>query len=122
MKKIMLILLFLLLLTTILSCDMGLEVVNITLGDFPRNIVYYINDSDYFTLYGTTFITEIRDGRVFEDDIYSSSARRLTITNNIDFTTPGVYEVTIRWALNDYLVGRIPIQIIERDMERRTEG
>ena len=91
----------------------------VELGSFPDNIVYYVNEADYVDLTGATLIMEIRDGRIFEDQIYDNAIIRYReITDNIDFSTPGVYEVTIRWTLNGDLIGRIPIQVIEREPEQ----
>ena len=98
------------------SCDTGLEIVSIELGSFPDNIVYYVSKADSVDLTGANILVEIRQGEAFEYDIYSTRAERLlVITDNVDFSTPGVYEVTIRWTHNDDLVGRIPIQVIERE-------
>ena len=105
----------------VVGCDTGLEIVNIELGRFPTNIVYYVSEADYVDLTGATFLVEVRDGDVIEHDIYSNRGERLlVITDNVDFSTPGVYEVTVRWTFNDDLVGRIPIQIIEREAGHET--
>jgi len=120
MRKMLPILLLTIILPFLTSCD-GHRIMNIELGRFPINIVYYLNEADYVDLTGATVIMELRDGRVFDYQIDDANAeRRIVITDNIDFSTPGVYEVTIRWTFNDDLVGRIPIQIIEREAGHET--
>jgi len=118
MRRLLPMFLLITLLPILASCDSGLGVVSVRLGEFPESIVYYVNEFDEVDLTGATIITLIRDGRVFENDIDSDSW--LDITDNVDFSTPGLYEVVIRRSVggdiyNDNIVGRIPIQVVERE-------
>ena len=130
MRKILLTLLLLAILLPFLMALLPLianhdshRIMSIELGNFPDNVVYYVSEADYVDLTGATFLVEVRAGDVTEYDIYSRRGERLLIiTDNVDFSTPGLYEVTIRWTLNDDLVGRIPIQVIEREVARGTVG
>jgi len=99
------------------SCEAGLNIVEVKLGEFPNNIVYFVDESDSIDLTGGTIITRTGDGRAIESPIYNDSW--LEITDNVDFSAPGVYEVVIRRQPggdkdNDYLVARIPIQVLQR--------
>ena len=116
MRRVSSMILLLIVFPILASCDIGLEIVSIELGSFPDNIVYYVSEADFVDFTGANILVEVREGSVNEHDIYSTRAERLlVITDNVDFSTPGVYEVTIRWTHNDDLVGRIPIQVIERE-------
>ena len=100
--------------------------VNIELGNLPDNTVYYVGESDSVDLTGATVIVTLtptidalRHGRVLERPL-ETWVHRLEITDNIVFGVPGVYEVHIVWrrysdSSRNPLVGRIPIQIIERE-------
>jgi len=90
------------------SCDESLRIMKVELGNFPENIVYYTGDNNSLDLTGCTLITTIKSGEEHNEPI--NTAHYVEITDNIDFSTPGIYEVKITWM--DSLVGRIPIQVI----------
>ena len=121
MKRIILVLLAVMLFFALtLSFCMSPRIESVVLGRFPDNIVYYAGESGSVDLTGATIIRTIRDGRRFEEHIYND--RHLEITHNVDFSVPGVYEVVIRrWQGGEHgvLVGRIPIQVIEREYTSR---
>ena len=99
------------------ACERGLEIVNVELGSFPYNIVYYVGETDSVDLAGATIIITTRGTGASERCV--SEDNWLVITDNVDFLTPGVYEVVIMrsWGGPEQLVGRIPIQVIERGVE-----
>lgn len=115
MKRMISIISIFIVLLVITSCDIGAGIEKVELCKFPNNIVYYVNESNSVDLTGATIMTKTMDGRYYEKPIYDDEA--LVITDNIDFSTLGVYEVVIRrWQgrKDNELVGRIPIQVIER--------
>ena len=98
--------------------DIGLGIVKYELGKFPDNIVYYVGESDTIDLTGVTLVTTTLEGSVSERPM--SYYKNFGITDNVDFSVPGVYEVVIKWwpggnEDNDVLNARIPIQVIERE-------
>ena len=119
MKRIAAIMLASILLLVLTSCDIGLGIVKVELNSFPDNIVYYVGESDSIDLTGATIITTVLQGSSSERPI--SQDEFLEITDNVNFSVSGVYEVIIRRNPggdkdNNYLVARVPVQVIEREV------
>ena len=117
-KRIASVVLVSIMLLAFTSCEYGMNIVKVELGSLPDNIVYYVGESTGVDLSGATIITTIGDGRSFNEPIDKDNF--LEIIDNVNFSVPGVYEVEIRRQVggdrnNDNLVGRIPIQVVERD-------
>ena len=107
-KKIWLIVLMLIL-VVVTSCDFSLEIKKVELGKFPDNIVYYANEDSDLDFTGATIFEHTRGAGIVEIPFRQSV---IETEYDIDFSRPGVYEVNITWK--GEVIGRFPIQIIER--------
>jgi len=106
--------------------------VRVEVGSFPRNIVYYVGESDTLDLDGGTVRVYTRGentvpGKVIDASFYNADewvwrnfseysmsleTGLFNLVSDIDFLVQGVYEVHIIWL--DDVVGRFPVQVIER--------
>jgi len=119
MKRIFL--LFLLTIILLFSTSCSSAIVKVEIGSFPSNIVYYVGESDTLNLDGGTVLV-YTSSRLFRPRYDESSEMNeypmslktgpFNVVNDIDFSIPGIYEVHIIWLEN--VVGRFPIQVIER--------
>jgi len=99
------------------------RIVKVEIGSFPDSIVYFAGESDTLDLTGGTVLIHIRGTRFIsgseEDNVTEHPMcfdRRVPgIVYDVDFSVPGVYEIHLIWF--DEIVGRIPIQVIERELE-----
>ena len=117
-KQIMSVTLLSIMLLMITSCYNSRAIVNIEIGRFPDNIVYFAGEADSVDLSGTTLISTARGGstreRSIEDFASIGNPDSFKITGYVNFLVPGVYEIQL--YLEGYgLIGRIPIQVIERE-------
>jgi len=113
------------------------QIVRVEVGSLPDKLVYSVGESDTIDLTGGTILVFTRgitygviaeSGRyvngwrmydvdpesgsnVSEVPMYIESPHR--IIYDIDFSTPGDYEIIIMWLTTE--VGRIPIQVTERE-------
>ena len=78
------------------ACDRGLEIMSVEVIQLPYKMVYVAGIDDHLNMEGTILQTRIRDGRVFED-LFEEETRAF-IRHDIDFSTPGEYEVRFYWG------------------------
>ena len=97
------------------------RIVRVEVGRFPDNIVYFAGESETIDLTGGTVLIHVRGTRFIpsneEDNVTERpmcfDMRVPGIVYDIDFSVPGEYEIHLIWF--DEIVGRIPIQVIERE-------
>lgn len=92
------------------ACDEGVRIMKIELGKLPNKIVYINGVDNKLDLSGATVLMYLKQGDVYEYDIYDESA--VDITHNIDFNKLGVYEVKI--TRGDYKEFSILVQVIDK--------
>ena len=101
------------LLVLLASCERSNEVVNVRMGSWPDRIVYIVDIDTEIDMTGATVITILRDGREEEESVTGGWS---AVVHNIDFSTPGVYEVTIiRPVTSKEFTFRFPVQVIDWD-------
>ena len=111
--KILLLFLVVLQLT---SCDRGLEIMSVEVIQLPYKMVYIAGVDDSLNMDGCIISIRIRDGRVRETSFNAES--RINLEHEIDFSTPGEYEVTFHWGDGQHIPGPIytmTIQVIAPD-------
>ena len=101
------------LLLLLTSCERSNETVDVRMGNWPDRIVYVVDIDTEIDMTGATVITVIRAGREYEECVTEGWS---VVTHNIDFATPGVYDVTItRPVASREFIFRFPVQVIDRD-------
>jgi len=111
-KKYWAILKIALLLTTLLSlssCDRGLEIVSVDVTQLPYRTVYIAEADNSLDMQGCIISIRVRDGRVRE--VSFEEETRASIRHEIDFSTPGEYEVFFYWGEETHIHTMI-IQVI----------
>ncbi|MCL1809618.1 MAG: hypothetical protein FWG42_07645 [Clostridiales bacterium] len=101
------------------ACDAGLRVVGFELVTYPHKLFYVIGvDSEIDIDGGTVQIVTIDDKkhpeRMRADQM---SYSRLDVEHEIDFSTEGIYLVTVSWS-PDFFVA-FPVQVVSLDEIRR---
>lgn len=107
-KRIKLIVMTITLAFFLVSCEDVPRVTKVELGRFPDRIVYFAGE-DTEIEYGDATVLIYSKNDVDEEPI---TTHYCEITNNIDFTIPGLYEIKVTWM--GELVCRIPIQVINK--------
>jgi len=89
--------------------DSGNEITLMEVIQLPYRMVYVAGIDDSLDMEGCILLTHIRDGRVFEDSFYN--LRHATVRHEIDFLTPGKYEVFLYWG-EDWRIYTMVIQVV----------
>ena len=93
------------------SCDRGLEITSVEVIQLPYRMVYVAGVDDSLDMAGCILRTRIRDGRIFEDSF--EDLRWAYVTHEVDFSTPGEYEVTFHWGDGQHIPGPIYTMTIQ---------
>ena len=78
------------------SCDVGLEIVSVDVIQLPYRTVYVAGMDDALDMKGCIISIRTRDGYVQEISFADES--RIRIEHEIDFSTPGEYKVFFYWG------------------------
>ena len=99
-KRIFLVVLKILLLAVsvfiLSSCDRGLEILSVDVIQLPHKMTYVAGTADSLDMNGCVLRRRIRDGR--ETDFAFGSWPFVSVSHEIDFSTPGEYEVHFYWS------------------------
>ena len=109
------IVLFIVFVFMVSSCEYTSEITGVDIGRFPERIVYFANEDTELDFAGMTLIFNYRRGRPTEEFVESHLLMPyefLTVTHSVDFSKCGVYEVT--FSFGKFTAGRIPVQVIDR--------
>ncbi len=94
------------------GCDAGLAIVDLEIITFPERIVYVAGVDDTIDLTGGTCGLILAQTPEGEHGIpVEMTEWRLTISDNVDFSTPGVY--TVRVAIHNGEYQEFPVQVID---------
>jgi len=100
--------LFVILIFLLSSCDSGLAIVSVDVIQLPYKVVYVAGTEDSLDMDGCIISIRVRDGGVRE--VSFEEEPRATIRHEIDFSTPGEYEVFFYWG--DTQIYTMTIQVI----------
>ena len=92
-RKTIFVIVLCLLLALLSGCESNNPLESIQFRSFPR-IVYIANVDTELDLDGVTIVTMRGDG-LYVSELLFTTIQRPIVEHAIDFTTPGVYEVTI---------------------------
>ena len=90
------------------SCDRGLEIVRREVAQLPYRTVYVAGVDDSLDMSGCVIFLHLRDGRMSE--VVFEESQWATVKHEIDFSTPGEYEVFFYWG--DIQFDTIIIQVV----------
>ena len=114
LRRIVLVTTIFLTLALFSGCESDNAIVKYIFGEFPR-IVYIANVDTRLDLYGATVVSINRNGYPVST-VPLETARRITVEHAVDFTTPGIYEVTIVLHRREHLNFTFLVQVINEEI------
>ncbi|PKM73754.1 MAG: hypothetical protein CVU91_01505 [Firmicutes bacterium HGW-Firmicutes-16] len=94
------------------ACDEGLRIVGMEINTYPNRIVYIAGQDKTLDLSGGTVRYKLKDKQVQGSTVDMSDKISISVTHNIDFNKPGVYQVVLT---NGNFPCSFAIQVISKD-------
>jgi len=102
----------------LLGCDAGLEIVDLEIETYPNRIVYVAGVDTALDLSGGKVKYILLDKRA-DGSVVPMTAESIRITHNIDFSTPGIYVVTLAQHKG---MCRFPVQVVDQGFMQEYAG
>lgn len=106
-RNLLLAMLMIILILALAGCDEGLRITRMEIASYPSNIVYIIGENSRLDMSGGQVKLITADGH---SAVVAMNEQGNRITSDVDFTTPGVYIVTISRA--ESLKCQFPVQVV----------
>lgn len=91
------------------ACDEGLRIVGMDINTYPNRIVYIAGRDKTLDLSGGTVKLQVKEKKEYIEEMSDMS---ISVTHNINFDIPGVYQVTL--TRGDYYCS-FAIQVVSQD-------
>lgn len=107
-RRLLLAMLMIITILILAGCDEGLRITRMEIANYPSNIVYVIGENSRLDMSGGQVKLITADGH---SGVVAMNEQGNRITSDVDFTTPGVYSVTISRA--NSVRCEFPVQVVQ---------